>query len=117
MLTPTPLARQSAIAAFAIGYGSVALTSSVVEAGVCALYVCYAEDPSPLSAINPELYALFISAPQGTPDAERGCCAGTSGAGGGGVSGGGGGGAHAPKEMVACVADFPPPPSREMGAR
>jgi hypothetical protein len=42
-------------------YGTVSLTSSVIEAAVCALYVCYAEDPTPLAAINPTLYSLFIS--------------------------------------------------------
>jgi len=51
------------VAAFAIGYASISLVSSVVEAGVCALYVCYAEDPSPLAAVNASLYSLFISQP------------------------------------------------------
>jgi len=54
---------ESQLCAFAIGYTSTSLVSSVVESGVCALYVCYAEDPEPLAAVKPELYHLFLSTP------------------------------------------------------
>jgi len=54
---------EAIVAAFAIGYGAVSLVSAVIEAGVCALYVCYAEDPNPLANTNPALYSLFISRP------------------------------------------------------
>ena len=54
---------QSAVAAFLIGYGAVSLVSVTVESGTNALFVCYAEDPSPLAAISTDLYALFIARP------------------------------------------------------
>ena len=51
------------VAGFAIGYACVSLVVGVLEAAVCALYVCYAEDPTPLASVNTNLYALFISQP------------------------------------------------------
>ena len=54
---------QATLAAFLIGYGSVSLVSSVVESAVCALFVCFAEDPTPLAAIDAQLLALFSSTP------------------------------------------------------
>jgi len=57
----SPLWWEALLASFAIGYGSISLVSAIVESGVCALYVCYAENPTPLASINPSLYSLFIS--------------------------------------------------------
>ena len=54
---------QAVVASFAIGYASVSLVSVTVESGTNALFVCYAEDPSPLAAISTDLYALFIQRP------------------------------------------------------
>ena len=63
--TPVPFAPQAIVAAFLIGHGSVSLVSSVVESGVCALYVCFAEDPTPLAALDERLNVLFSTAPPG----------------------------------------------------
>lgn len=54
---------QAVVASFVIGYASVSLVSVTVESGTNALFVCYAEDPSPLAAISTDLYALFIQRP------------------------------------------------------
>ena len=54
---------ESVVASFIIGFGSVSLVSVTVEAGTNALFVCYAEDPSPLATISTPLYALFIQHP------------------------------------------------------
>jgi len=54
---------QSVVASFIIGFGSVSLVSVTVESGTNALFVCYAEDPSPLATIQPPLYSLFIQHP------------------------------------------------------
>ena len=54
---------EAIVASFVIGFGSVSLVSVTVESGVMALFVCYAEDPSPLAIISEELYALFIQHP------------------------------------------------------
>ena len=72
-----PLWWEATVAAFFIGHGSVSIVSSVIESAVCALYVCFAEDPSPLSAIDPQLSLLFSTAPPpiGTPDDEHGISA------------------------------------------
>ena len=47
---------------FLIGAGVQLLVSAVVESAVCALYVCYAEDPNALSTVHPQLYAAFVHA-------------------------------------------------------
>lgn len=47
---------------FAIGAGIQLLVSAVVESAVCALYVCYAEDPNALATVHPQLYASFVHA-------------------------------------------------------
>ena len=72
-----PLWWEATVAAFFIGHASVSIVSSVIESAVCALYVCFAEDPSPLSAIDPQLSLLFSTAPPpvGTPDDEHGISA------------------------------------------
>jgi len=54
---------QAVVASFIIGFGSVSLVSVTVESGTNALFVCYAEDPSPLAAISTPLYQLFIQHP------------------------------------------------------
>mmetsp|Transcript_19274 Transcript_19274/g.58128 ORF Transcript_19274/g.58128 Transcript_19274/m.58128 type:complete len:246 (-) Transcript_19274:298-1035(-) len=61
---------QAQVAGFAIGYASLSIVSSAVNAGVAALYVCYAEDPSPLSTIAPSLYVTFISQSHSIPSHE-----------------------------------------------
>jgi hypothetical protein len=68
---------EATVAAFFIGHASVSIVSSVIESAVCALYVCFAEDPTPLSAIDPQLSLLFSTAPPpvGTPDDEHGISA------------------------------------------
>ena len=48
----------------------LSLVSVTVESGVMALFVCYAEDPSPLSNISSDLYALFIQHPHVTSSAK-----------------------------------------------
>jgi len=58
---------QAEVAGFLIGYGSTMLVSSVIQSGTNALYVCYAEDPAHLAAIDQPLYALFISRPHLPP--------------------------------------------------
>ena len=50
---------EATVAAFAIGHGSVSIASSVLESGVSALYVCFAEDPTHLHGVDPALYLLF----------------------------------------------------------
>jgi len=101
---------ESVVASFVIGFGSVSLVSVTVEAGTNALFVCYAEDPSPLAAISTPLYSLFIAHPhvsQGdkgingiliaSPDVEGGVHGdythydGSGGSGGPGASDAGGG--------------------------
>jgi hypothetical protein len=47
---------------FLIGAGVQLLVSAVVESAICALYVCYAEDPNALASVNPQLYAAFVHA-------------------------------------------------------
>ena len=54
---------QTYIMSFAMGYVAVAAASSAVDAGVVALYVCYAEDPNPLASLAPSLYGAFIAHP------------------------------------------------------
>lgn len=54
---------QTVVASYLIGYCAVSLVSVTVESGVSALFVCYAEDPSPLASISPDLYAHFIQRP------------------------------------------------------
>uniref|UniRef100_A0A0D3ICY3 Uncharacterized protein n=1 Tax=Emiliania huxleyi (strain CCMP1516) TaxID=280463 RepID=A0A0D3ICY3_EMIH1 len=51
------------LAGFAIGYAALSVVGTTVQAGVAALYVCYAEDPTPLASIAPSLYATFIAQP------------------------------------------------------
>jgi len=58
---------QAECAGFLLGYGETMLVSSVIQSGTNALYVCYAEDPAHLAAINQPLYALFISRPHVPP--------------------------------------------------
>lgn len=62
---------QAECAGFFLGYGSTMLVSSVIQAGTNALYVCYAEDPSHLAAIDQPLYALFISRPHLPPTSPK----------------------------------------------
>ena len=47
----------------------LACALALAHVRVVTRYVCYAEDPTPLSAINPTLYSLFISQPHVQPDA------------------------------------------------
>jgi hypothetical protein len=47
---------------FLIGAGVQLLVSAVVESAICALYVCYAEDPNALATVHPQLYASFVHA-------------------------------------------------------
>mmetsp|Transcript_24889 Transcript_24889/g.73841 ORF Transcript_24889/g.73841 Transcript_24889/m.73841 type:complete len:165 (+) Transcript_24889:330-824(+) len=54
---------QAQLAGFAIGYAALSVVGTTVQAGVAALYVCYAEDPTPLASIAPSLYATFIAQP------------------------------------------------------
>ena len=39
------------------------------------LFVCYAEDPSPLPTLDSTLYATFIARPHVPPPETAGCCA------------------------------------------
>lgn len=59
----TALWWQTYLVTFWIGYVAVAAASAAVDAGVIALYVCYAEDPTPLAALAPDLYTAFIAHP------------------------------------------------------
>ena len=66
---------QAQLAGFAIGYAALSVVGTTVQAGVAALYVCYAEDPTPLASIAPSLYATFIARPHVPPPETAGCCA------------------------------------------
>ncbi|KAL1530401.1 hypothetical protein AB1Y20_001306 [Prymnesium parvum] len=58
---------QAECTGFLLGYGCTMLVSTVIQSGTNALYVCYAEDPAHLAAINQSLYALFILRPHVPP--------------------------------------------------
>ncbi|KAJ1623176.1 hypothetical protein T492DRAFT_884015 [Pavlovales sp. CCMP2436] len=47
---------------FLVGAGVQLLVSAIVESAICALYVCYAEDPNALAMVHPQLYASFVHA-------------------------------------------------------
>ena len=74
-LTPIPSHRQVLVAGFLVGYSALSVVGTVVEAGATALFVCYAEDPSPLPTLDSTLYATFIARPHVPPPETAGCCA------------------------------------------
>ena len=66
---------QVLVAGFLVGYSALSVVGTVVEAGATALFVCYAEDPSPLPTLDSTLYATFIARPHVPPPETAGCCA------------------------------------------
>jgi len=48
--------------AFIIGFAMTMICMEVVASGVCALFVCFSEDPAALQQSKPEVYALFFTA-------------------------------------------------------
>eukprot|EP01091_Cochliopodium_minus_P014981 TRINITY_DN5213_c0_g1_i1.p1 TRINITY_DN5213_c0_g1~~TRINITY_DN5213_c0_g1_i1.p1 ORF type:complete len:505 (+),score=126.71 TRINITY_DN5213_c0_g1_i1:195-1709(+) len=50
-----------AVLGFLIGFVMVSLTMEVVESGVACVFVCFAEDTTPLQQLKPELYEKFRS--------------------------------------------------------
>ena len=67
--------RAAACAGSRGGDAARAVVGTGGEAGATALFVCYAEDPSPLPTLDSTLYATFIARPHVPPPETAGCCA------------------------------------------